>query len=724
MSFRLLSASLRAVRLRLPIATLAAGALLLASVASGQESNSDASTVTYPASFFEQYEPFSVNDMLSRIPGITTARGGNDGGPGSSGGANRRGLGAGGDQILINGRRVAGKENEGNSQLSRIPANQVQYIEIIRGTSGDLDVRGGGQVINIVLLEAESRSSIAAEVNMDRYQGDTSDPGGSVSLTGQRGAFNYLLSAEREPRYMYRNGFETSILSDYSDNDTVVRKEYTNSAPMQVSANIGYDLTQNDRINFNALIGQSDAPNKSDRVITDLTVSPNEISYEHDRVPATSDNWEIGGDYEHTFTNGSRFKTLFIVNDSDSESTRESFDVLPASNEKYLYLANQSVNQERIVRSSYSMGLTDSQDIEFGVERAQTILDSQLQLGVRSSAGTPSASFGGLVPISNTDARVEELRYESFIVHNWQLNERMSLESTLLFENSTIEQTGDVSNERDFDFIRPKIDYRFDITPSVQLRASIEKDVAQLSFSDFTSSTASGDDDQNALAGNPDLRQEQSVRYEMNLEYRLPQDAGVFSTKLFYHDLEDVIDRVDVSTASTIASANGNIGDGERYGIAVDGSLRLGFLGNPEMLVTSGVRLEDSSVTDPFLGIERRLRQHSRGNFRLGFRHDIPARNMNYGFTFMHGFPGALKVYDVDKIEDYDSGDNLSLFFEMVGFAGLTYRFETMNTLNAERCRIRSRYTGGTIATGALDEIEDSCSVTGVKYAIKIRGTF
>ncbi|MDX1490115.1 MAG: TonB-dependent receptor plug domain-containing protein [Pseudohongiellaceae bacterium] len=724
MSFRILSASLRAVRQRLPISTLAAGALLLASVADAQEATGNESTVTYPASFFEQYEPFSVNDMLNRIPGISTARGGNGGGPGSSGGANRRGLGAGGDQILINGRRVAGKENEGNSQLSRIPANQVDYIEIIRGTSGDLDVRGGGQVINIVLLEAESRSSIAAEVNMDRYQGDTLDPGGSISLTGQRGALNYLLAAEREPRYQYRNGFETSILGDYSPNDTVVRKEYTNSAPMQVSANIGYDLTPNDRVNLNALYGISDSPNKADRIITDLTVSPSVKSYEHDRVPATSDNWEIGGDYEHSFANGNRFKTLFIVNETDSDSTRESFDILPAGNEKYLYLANQRIEQERIIRSSYTMGLTDTQDIEFGIERAQTILDAQLQQGILSATGTPSAAFGGLVPVGNTDARVEEMRYETFIVHNWKLNDRMSLESTLLFENSTIEQTGDVRNKRDFDFIRPKIDYRFDITPSIQFRASIEKDVAQLSFADFTASTASGDDDQNALAGNPDLRQEQSIRYEMNLEYRLPNDEGVFSSQVFYHELEDVIDRIDVSTATTIASANGNIGDGERYGLALDGSLRLGFLGNPEMLVTSGLRLEDSKVTDPFLGIDRRLRQNGRGRFSLGFRHDIPSRNMNYGFNFYHNFSGNNKLYDINKIEDYDAGDQLSLWFETIGFGGLTYRFETMNTLNTERCRIRSRYVGGTIATGSLDEIEDSCSVTGVKYAIKIRGTF
>lgn len=725
MRFRLISTGLRAALPRLPVMTLAAAALLLASVVSAQEPVTDnESTIRYPASFFAQYEPFSVNDMLNRIPGITLAMSGGAGagGPGSSSGSSRRGLGAGGDQILINGRRIAGKENEGSAQLSRIPASQVQYIEIIRGTSGDLDVRGGAQVINIVLLEAESRSSVAAEINMDRYHDGTYDPGGSLSYSGQTGAFNYLLSIAAEPRYEFRDGFETSILRDGTPNDIVIRKEYRDQTTKTLSSNFGYDLTLNDRINFNAQLSEANPPGKADRIITDLRAVPNTVTVEHDDIPATADAWEIGGDYEHTFASGSRFKTLFIVNEDESESTREAFSVQGAADNKYLYLANQSLTKERIVRSSYSFGLNDTQDLEIGVERAQTILDAQLQLAVRPTIG--GAGFGGLTPSSNTDATVEELRYESFIVHNWQLNSRMSLESTLLFENSTIEQSGDVSNKRDFDFIRPKVDYRFDITPAIQLRASIEKDVAQLSFSDFTSSTASGDDDQNALAGNPDLRQEQSLRYEMNLEYRLPSDGGVLSARAFYHDLEDVIDRVDVSTPTRIQSANGNIGDGERYGVNLDASLRLGFLGAPEMLLTSGIQLEDSKVTDPFLGIERRLRQAGRGSYKLGFRHDIPALTLNYGFNYSHGITGNRKLYDIDKIEDYNSGDNLSMFVEKVGFAGLTYRFEAMNALEGERCRDRYRYTGGTIATGNLVEIEDSCSNTGIKLALKIRGTF
>ncbi|MEX0619024.1 MAG: TonB-dependent receptor plug domain-containing protein [Pseudohongiellaceae bacterium] len=705
---------------------LAALALTGASLVSAQTSTGDSSTVVYPASYFAQYEPFSVSDMLNRIPGITVALqgSGGQGGPGSSGGSNRRGLGAGGDQVLINGRRTAGKENEGNSQLSRISASQVDYIEIIRGTSGDLDVRGGGQVINIVLLESESRSSVAYELNTDHYHDGTYQPGGKVALSGQRGVFDYLLSAEIEPRWEYRDGDEVSVNADGSLNDTVTRIDVRDSQPITVSANLGYEVTPNDLVHFNMQYADSDAPSKTDRVITDYNVSPQTVVHERDDVPSTNDSWEVGGDYEHLFANGSRFKTLFIVNESEDDSTRETFILENAGETKDLYLANFARNRERIVRSSYTFGLAGNQSLEAGVERAQTILDSSLQLGLLTTGGTPSAAFGGLTPVTNSNATVEEIRYETFLVHNWQLNPRMSLESTLLYETSEISQSGDVSQSRDFSFVRPKLDYRFDITPSVQFRASVEKDVAQLSFNDFTANISGGDDDQDAVAGNPDLRQEQSWRYETTLEYRLPGDAGVLSTNLFYHDLEDVIDRVDVSTPTALLSANGNIGDGERYGINIDASLRLGFIDFPNILVTSRLQLEDSKVTDPFLGIERRLRQQGRGSYRIGYRHDLPSMALNYGFNFSHGFTGERFAYDIDKIEEYEQGDNLTVFVEKIGWGGLTYRFETMNTLEGERCRVRSRYTGGTIATGVLNEIEDSCSNTGIKIALKVRGTF
>tara|TARA_B100001142_G_scaffold153519_1_gene153982 strand:+ start:1780 stop:3948 length:2169 start_codon:yes stop_codon:yes gene_type:complete len=685
------------------------------------------STVTYPASYFDQYEPFSVSDMLDRIPGITVARqggpGGSTSGPGSSQGSERRGLGLGGDQVLINGRRIAGKENEGNSQLSRIPANQVQRIEIIRGTSGDLDVRGGNQVINIVLLELESSSSVAYEINMDHYHDGELKPGGSVSLSGQNGAFDYLLSAESEPRWEYRKGFETSFLADGRPNDFINKKQYTDQQPLTLTTNIGYQISDRNIMHINAQYNQNDSPGSENRLITNLLVKPNTLDIKLDDISVEEDFWEIGGDFEHTFINGNRLKSLFIINQRDSNRLRERFD-LDNNRSKDLFLKTFNQYEEQILRSSYSMSLNSTQDIELGVERAQTTLDSTLGLGLLSETGSISESFGGLTPITNSDATVEEVRYEAFAVHNWRINNRMSLESTLIFEKSTIEQSGDVKKERDFDFVRPKIDYRFDITSSLQFRATIEKDVAQLSFNDFTTNINSLDDDQNSVAGNPDLRQEQSWRYDVNLEYRFDNNNGVLNSNLFYHDLDDVIDKINVSTAKSIQSANGNIGDGKRYGGSFDASLRLASFNLPQLLLTSRIEVEDGAVADPFLSIDRRLLRQGRGQYRYGFRHDMASRNVNYGINVSGSFEGGSIVYDIDKIEKYDMDDFIMAFIELQGWGGLTYRFEATNFHEQERCRVRSRYIGGTIATGSFNEIENSCSQAGEKYAIKVRGTF
>ena len=683
-------------------------------------------TVTYPASFFAQYEPFSVNDMLDRIPGINIARGGGGGGsggggPGSSGGNDRRGLGMGGDQVLINGRRIAGKENEGSSQLARISASQVDYIEIIRGTSGDLDVRGGNQVINIVLLEVETRSSITYEVNTDHYHDDALKPGGKIAWAGSQSGFDYLISAESEPRYEHRIGHETSILGDGSPNERIKRVSTRKAQPLVFSSNLAWQVGDADLFHLNLQYENDSAPEEARRDILNTQYDPPLVDLELDLLDETEEFWEVGGDFEHIFSGGQRWKSLFIVNRGDDHSLRDRYllEVNGDDRTQDLHINFANTYQERILRSGYTFDFPDSdnQSLEIGIERAQTILDSNLQLDLLASDGA------GLTPVSFSDATVEEIRYESFAVHNWQINDRMSLESTLIFEQSEISQSGDVSKTRDFEFLRPKVDYRFDITPALQFRATVEKDVAQLSFSDFTENTSEADDDQDSIAGNPDLRQEQSWRYDFNLEYRFNDDNGVLNTNIFYHEIIDLIDKLDVSTPDQIQSANGNIGDGERYGIALDGSYRFATIADSQILVTSRLSVEDSSVIDPFLGIDRRFSRQGRGEARIGFRHDFPARNFNYGFNWSHNLRDGRIAYDIDKIEDYNSGDFVRLFAETQGWGELIYRFEVFNPMENKRCRVRSRYLGGTIATGYLSEIEDSCSHTGPTIALKIRGT-
>jgi len=722
---------------------LLSSAVIASPAVLGQDNVGDESTVVYSADYFAEYSPVTAQDMLDRIPGLGNSSGGGggggpprgfSGGPGGPGGGGNpasggRGLGSGsgGNQILINGKRTAGKNNQASGQLDRITASQVNYIEIIRGTSGALDVRGSGQVINVVLFEELSNTSIAYDTNVTRYLDHEVKPGGSLSLSGQSGALNYVVNASATPNYDKNIAKENSRLGDYSPNDLVREDRIRKQTTYEFSSNLDYQFSVNSSARINALYGENDNPTRVQRFTTNLRVIPNTVSEEREHIPGEQDNWEIGGDYEFITGSGDRFKLLFISNETNVASTRERFQVRADGSEtKNLFLDTASTTQERILRGSYTFDMLAGQDVEVGAERAQTILDSELALGLASSSGTPSAAFGGLVPqfVANANSRVEEIRYEPFAIHNWILNPRMSLETTLLYETSEIAQSGDVSNKRDFDFVKPKIDFRYDLTPQLQLRSTIEKEVRQLSFADFVAANDDQDNDANTQAGNANLRQQWLWKYEISGEYRLPNDTGVLDAAIYYQDHHDVIERIDVSTSPTVLeSANGNIGDGKMYGIRANASIRMRMINMPNLLITQSLTVQDSKIRDPFLGINRRFQFDARGFNSMGFRHDLPQWRMNWGGRWMNRHDGNNKRYDIDDIELVAGDPRANLFVEYVDRRGLTYRLDVNDVHNTLGCRERQRFVGR-ISSGIIEEIEDRCSGSGRTLAFRINGTF
>ncbi|KRO84667.1 MAG: hypothetical protein ABR72_00185, partial [OM182 bacterium BACL3 MAG-120920-bin41] len=675
-------------------------------------------SVVYEAAYFDQFQPVSVNDMVSRIPGIGLALGG-----GGGGGGGGRGLGGGAGEILINGQRITGKSNEGRSQLSRISADDVDYIEIIRGTSEEIDVRGGGQVVNIVLRAAQSRSSIAAEISTDRMQDSKLAPGARLSYSGQNGNLNYLFHIQSDPNYVNQVIRESSFDPEGVATERRLEESTRDQTNYETSVNLGYQFEKS-MVQLNALYGQTAPPTDITRGIIGLAEDNPSVNLEREANQGRRDNWELGGDYEYSFDNRSKFRFLFIVNDRDFDFTRERFQLGSDEETKDLFLFSAARDRERIARSSYTFNLLAGQAIETGVEIAQTIRDSEIRLGNDDEGGEPSAAHGGLFPVDvdNALSSVEEIRSEYFAIHNWQLTDSMSLETALVYESSEITQSGDVGNSRSFGFFKPRVDYRYNLTESLQFRATAEKTVSQLSFSDFSATTDNSDDDQDTIAGNPNIRQEQTWRYDLNLEYRLPNNIGVLNSKFYYRDVSDVIDRIDVSPSpDNLQSARGNIGNGTRYGLNLDASTQLSYLGLPNALFTVRLGINESELLDPFLGIERRFGWSRRWNGRTEFRHDVNKYNLSYGFNYStQAREGSnytrIDVFDIEReIPDYD----LNLFFEKRAFGGVTFRFDMRNANDRNFCRERTRFDGATV-DGIVEEIENSCRQPGVRYSLKI----
>ncbi len=102
----------------------------------------NAEAVDYPAAFFARYAPNTALDMVNEVPGFQL-----DDGDATRGFASATG------NILINNRRPSAKQDLPSAILARIPASQVERIEVIRGQVRDIDLQGRSVVANVILRD-------------------------------------------------------------------------------------------------------------------------------------------------------------------------------------------------------------------------------------------------------------------------------------------------------------------------------------------------------------------------------------------------------------------------------------------------------------------------------------------------------------------------------------------------------------------------------------------
>lgn len=684
--------------------------LLLSSTGFTQQSN----TVSYPAEYFQQWNPVTVADMIDRIPGITVALETNS----SNRSQNDRGLGS-GENILINGQRLSGKDNEARDQLARIAFEQVERIEIIRGTSSDLvGVRNQGQIVNIV-TNSLNELSVTMAASATRYQDGNLEPGASLFFNGSYGNLDYRIGMESDPQYEVLDSIEESVNGDFSANDIRTFRQVTDQTNQAINGNLAYNINGNQTFTLNLLYQDADPPRNLERTILQFGAASPVVRREQEIYDATRSNWELGADYNISFSDDSQFQFISINNQLDEDTLRDRYLVAADdSRRRDLSLRNKSVNTERIYRGVYTRPVSEGHNLELGLERAQTILATQLDL----SRLNPISNELVEVAVPNALSEIEEIRYEGFVVHHWQLNPRMKLESTLLYEVSEISQTGEIEKSRDFDFIRPKLDYRFDITPGLQFQLSLEKFVAQLSFADFAANTDPRDEERDTVAGNPELRQQQSWRYTANLEYRFLEGRGVFSARAWYWDVTDAIGRVDATRpGEPLVSAAGNIGDGEVRALQINASYRF----TPNLLISGTSLMRASEATDPFLGITRRLVPNDRGYQSIAVRHNLPQWNLNYGIDYLDAPQGNRPLYDINRIDHLDSREDLSFFVERnsIGRMNLLARFDIRNSLDRGMCSDRFRFNDR-LSVGVITEVERRCNERGSQYVLQLRGTF
>src|SRR5262249_55956118 len=93
---------------------------------------------SYAASYFADARPNTAADMIDRLPGFTLSTG-----------AQVRGYAGAAGNVVIDGERPATKQDDLQIVLRRIPAAQVDRIDVIRGGAPGIDMQGQTVLANV-----------------------------------------------------------------------------------------------------------------------------------------------------------------------------------------------------------------------------------------------------------------------------------------------------------------------------------------------------------------------------------------------------------------------------------------------------------------------------------------------------------------------------------------------------------------------------------------------
>jgi len=682
----------------------------------GLESGADEYTIVYDAEFFERFNVTTAQDMVSRIPGADAIR--------RAAGGQQRGFGTFSEQLLIDGQRVSGKEVTGQSVLQQISAEQVERIEIIRGTAPEIGMSSAEAFINIVLKEEaalRSGSWRAGAVRSGKH--GTTKPNIQFSYGADAGRLNYLVGARSKPDMWPWTRLEEFFDPVGARTEQRRELELGDRNILTLNSNLGYSFDRGDQLRLNVFVSDTywDYDETSDQSTVDASGTPSFLQQEIKADHSDITNWEIGGDYERPTGVSGRLKLLFVSNseatDQDVVLTRIRDDAETVTDQEIV----EVVDTEHILRGAYQWDLNPRNNLEMGVEGALNRVDTQAQF-FEDIAGELV-----LRDVVDSDLVIEESRIESFLRHRWRIGPRTALESAVNIEHSRLKARGsDTNQSRSFRYVKPEADFRFDITPTDQFKVSLKRTVSQLDFLDFSASFDA--EDKQVDSGNTELVPERSWDLSASYEHRLAEDGGVLNAGAFYSDITDVIDRISVTE---ITSAPGNIGDGQSYGVKLGGSLRFSWLGLPDAVLSATYTRRESEVTDPFTGEQRQIGSLPDTEYRLDFRHDLrlPSRNMTYGMIVSKS--GPTYVNDIADRWISDFGEELQFYVQVQLFGNTLLEFRARNVTENELRRVRTRFgtpadptVVGNIANGVIRRSEVFDQNEAREYRLTFSGTF
>jgi outer membrane receptor protein involved in Fe transport len=754
-----------------------------------------APTLSYDLEYFQKFEPNTVGDMLKRVPGA--------GFVGSDvmeyDGVQLRGLGGGYTQVLINGKKVPGAGDDRSFWVDRIPAEMVERVEILRSNSASRSGDAIAGAINIVLKDSYTFDGTYVRAGLNRWYDGEVNPTLGVVTSGDFAGGRILFGANMQDRYR-RKDKRSDRFEDNTLEDLVSWEDQTEIKDgRDWSGNIDYTVD----IGETGRLGLSGFFVKTDRDVSE--VSFEEELDDEDTIdafvpgldPYDQKNYGVGLDYQVGLFGGTtKFSADYARFDNDESEMEASHEyVSDAANFDQDWSADgaewdaseaeksaiKAKDTEIGFKLAHTQPLGESTEVEFGADYRHKKRDTGFVNSVWESEDEITYAAAQELDIrtlpyeldGTIDSRIKEKRLDPYVQFSGKSG-AFGWEAGLRYETTraditylALDDEGEVDAEgegsRKYNELLPSAHLKWDLTAADRINLSVARSVKRPNFNELIPALLDGEYGDNDYIGNPDLKQETAIGFDVGYERRLGSE-GVVGFNVFYRkvkdlnelvntgdfseayrdDLEDEFGIEDVDNAADLAAylatnpgvtladiedeigysyvyTSGNVGDGKVYGFEFDLSAPLTVVGLPDTGVFANYSYVKSEVDD-FLG-ERRFNDQAKYVYNLGFIHSIPSWGASFGATFRKQGDAHARLLGEEAIVRY--GEELDVFVEKTFGEKLSVRLSANNLLDAKKDEFFDKFDNQADQEGRdYDEYELESEQAGPAVQLVVRWAF
>jgi outer membrane receptor for ferrienterochelin and colicins len=558
------------------------------SSATSQQLNSFSQKVVVDQKQIESMGVTSVSEVLGKLPGVESFGGGH----------RTRGMSRDSVQMLVDGERQSGGTM---GVLSRLPASEIERVEIYRGNSAEF---GGSSpmTINVVLKRALSQQPSEYKLGFGVRK---DEPNAMASYTWNGGDRDFswslpvTLYANRAPVNTWQSK-NTPDFTSIENTDGISRTEHYGISP-RLAWKFGRDS-----INLMPMIFYG--PSSKDTEADIQSTNPSAPSYRilHEDVFSRIYRLRMNGE---KFFGESKLSARFSFNNrvNDTSTTRysdesdtqvySSFNSNSRENEsnaalRYdqpigLHLVSYGIEAnnlrrqdvQNIAQVDFSLAPSSAQSIEniVWVQDAWSVTDD---LSV-----TPGLRLEHIRLSSNSNRQQDSAALPSVAIR-WQANEHYVWRSSLGAGMKT-PKLNEISNAA---------------VPSVGSNAPLDADVR----------------------GNPFLKPERNVNFELALERYSSDKASVLSANSYVRATQNFTERVIDLEGSRWVDRPQNVGNSLHWGIELDAKLKTDDWAWSGGTLKSHLVIPRNRVEDDRLGVSRRAKDTPVYTWSFGLDQALP----------------------------------------------------------------------------------------------------